>query len=69
MEKQMILKKFPFISKIRKYQNYLCFYLKMYLDSNHYSKTIQKEELAYSLKEFKDKMLNTRYRISYKVPI
>lgn len=59
MNKEIIKKMFPILTKIRKKQNNLNFYLKMYIDKNKYSKKIIEEELSYSLPKIKDKLINT----------
>lgn len=60
MNKQEIVRKFPIIRKIRKKQIRQCFYLKMYLDKNKYSKTMQEKEFPYAMQTFKDRMINTQ---------
>lgn len=60
MNKEQIIKKFPIIRKIRKKQIRMCFYVKMYLDKNKYSKTITENELPYRMATYKDRMINTQ---------
>lgn len=60
MNKEQIIKRFPIIRKIRKKQIRICFYLKMYLDKNKYSKKIIENELSYKMPVYKDKMINTQ---------
>ncbi|MDO4283203.1 MAG: VanW family protein [Clostridia bacterium] len=59
MNKQMVLKKFPIIKRIRSAQIKSLFYFKMYLDQNQYSQEIAKDTFQYQMPVFQDKMINT----------
>ena len=57
--KQKLLKWFPWLRTIRNKQMKFCFYLKMFFDSNHYSKE-KGPLLPYILYQNKDNLINTQ---------
>lgn len=69
MKRKRLTEMFPFLLPIRKIQRKLFFYLKMFFDSNTYSKNKSKDLLKYEVYSAKSVMINPNsgYDIQYQV--
>lgn len=69
MRRKRLTERFPFLLPLRKFQRKLFFYLKMFFDSNTYSKEKQSSPLEYDVFSTKSVMINhnSGYDIQYQI--